>query len=101
MVPLRATASHDPTLKSMCGSAAASGSTFGARKRMEKLRYMHRNPVNRGLVLEPDRSTTNVVGSHLRKVHAKGIQVSAAAVDLDEHRTVGSEAPEGATHGAG
>ena len=25
-----------------------------ARKRVEKLRYMHRNPVKRGLVLEPD-----------------------------------------------
>jgi putative transposase len=24
------------------------------RKRIEKLRYMHRNPVRRGLVLEPD-----------------------------------------------
>ena len=24
------------------------------RKRIEKLRYMHRNPVKRGLVLEPD-----------------------------------------------
>jgi putative transposase len=25
-----------------------------ARKRIEKLRYMHRNPVQRGLVLEPE-----------------------------------------------
>ena len=100
MVPLRATASHDPTLKSMCGSAAASGSTFGARKRIEKLRYMHRNPVNRGLVLEPDRSTTNVVGSHLRKVHAKGIQVSAAAVDLDEQGAIRGESPKSAALGA-
>jgi len=27
---------------------------WSARKRIEKLRYMHRNPVKRGLVLEPD-----------------------------------------------
>jgi putative transposase len=27
---------------------------WSARKRMEKLRYMHRNPVKRGLVLEPE-----------------------------------------------
>jgi len=26
---------------------------WSERKRMEKLRYMHRNPVKRGLVLEP------------------------------------------------
>ncbi len=26
---------------------------FTERKRVEKLRYMHRNPVKRGLVLEP------------------------------------------------
>jgi hypothetical protein len=26
---------------------------WSARKRIEKLRYMHRNPVKRGLVLEP------------------------------------------------
>ncbi len=28
---------------------------FSERKRVEKLRYMHRNPVKRGLVLEPQR----------------------------------------------
>jgi putative transposase len=27
---------------------------FSARKRVEKLRYMHRNPVKRGLVLTPE-----------------------------------------------
>ena len=27
---------------------------WGKRKRIEKLRYMHRNPVKRGLVLEPE-----------------------------------------------
>ena len=27
---------------------------WSARKRIEKLRYMHRNPVKRGLVLEPE-----------------------------------------------
>ena len=27
---------------------------WSAHKRIEKLRYMHRNPVKRGLVLEPD-----------------------------------------------
>ena len=27
---------------------------FSERKRVEKLRYMHRNPVKRGLVSEPD-----------------------------------------------
>ncbi len=27
---------------------------WGERKRVEKLRYMHRNPVKRGLVLEPE-----------------------------------------------
>jgi putative transposase len=27
---------------------------MGERKRIEKLRYMHRNPVKRGLVLEPE-----------------------------------------------
>jgi hypothetical protein len=27
---------------------------WSARKRVEKLRYMHRNPVKRGLVLEPE-----------------------------------------------
>jgi len=26
----------------------------GEHKRLEKLRYMHRNPVQRGLVLEPE-----------------------------------------------
>jgi putative transposase len=28
---------------------------WSERKRVEKLRYMHRNPVKRGLVMEPDR----------------------------------------------
>ncbi len=27
---------------------------WSERKRVEKLRYMHRNPVKRGLVLEPE-----------------------------------------------
>jgi putative transposase len=27
---------------------------FSEKKRVEKLRYMHRNPVKRGLVLEPE-----------------------------------------------
>jgi putative transposase len=27
---------------------------WSERKRIEKLRYMHRNPVKRGLVLEPE-----------------------------------------------
>jgi len=27
---------------------------FSDKKRVEKLRYMHRNPVKRGLVLEPE-----------------------------------------------
>ena len=27
---------------------------WGQRKRVEKLRYMHRNPVKRGLVLDPE-----------------------------------------------
>ena len=27
---------------------------FTERKRTEKLRYMHRNPLKRGIVLEPD-----------------------------------------------
>lgn len=28
--------------------------TFGQRRRVEKLRYIHRNPVNRGLVTSPE-----------------------------------------------
>ena len=30
---------------------------FSEHKRVEKLRYMHRNPVKRGLVLEPQQWT--------------------------------------------
>jgi hypothetical protein len=39
----------------MSGNGASTTSTYGVRaKRIEKLRYMHRNPVKRGLVLEAE-----------------------------------------------
>ena len=38
----------------MCGSVGIMILWFGPRTRVEKLRYIHRNPVKRGLVLEPD-----------------------------------------------
>jgi hypothetical protein len=37
-----------------CSSGASMTSTWSGHKRIERLRYMHRNPVRRGLVLEPD-----------------------------------------------
>jgi putative transposase len=36
------------------GCATRDFNVWSARKRVEKLRYMHRNPVKRGLVLEPE-----------------------------------------------
>jgi putative transposase len=54
----------DPRQGRLAGSATSEGAhiwqrrfydsvVFTERKRIEKLRYMHRNPVKRGLVLEP------------------------------------------------
>jgi hypothetical protein len=41
-------------LKDTCGSGGSTISWSGATPRLEKLRYIHRNPVKRGLVLEPE-----------------------------------------------
>jgi putative transposase len=53
----------DPRQGSLCSAAVEEGHiwqrrfydfvVFTEKKRIEKLRYMHRNPVKRGLVLEP------------------------------------------------
>jgi putative transposase len=55
---------HDPPTKSGSDATLEEGHVWQRRfydfvvwseaKRVEKLRYMHRNPVQRGLVLEPD-----------------------------------------------
>ena len=39
---------------------------FSEHKRVEKLRYMHRNPVKRGLVLAPERRSEQVPPPRLR-----------------------------------
>jgi len=39
----------------MCGNIALNDfDVYSRHKRVEKLRYIHRNPVKRGLVAEPD-----------------------------------------------
>jgi len=38
---------------------------YRERKRIEKLRYIHRNPVERGLVMEPDQWSWSSFRSHL------------------------------------
>ncbi len=60
----RQRAQHDPRQGTLWSGAVEQGHiwqrrfydfvVWTAHKRVEKLRYMHRNPVRRGLVLEPD-----------------------------------------------
>lgn len=40
---------------------------WSERKRIEKLRYMHRNPVKRGLVLEPEQWPAVIAATPIRK----------------------------------
>ena len=51
--PSAQTALWDSTLDSVWQKRFYDFNVYSERKRIEKLRYMHRNPVKRGLVIEP------------------------------------------------
>jgi len=62
----------------MCGSVGIMILWFGPRTRVEKLRYIHRNPVKRGLVLEPDQWAWRLSVVCSRRARAGAGQSTAA-----------------------